>query len=527
MNNISLVKLIDNSDKIGLDTAIADTGADAIIRAYVSDKIAKGSEQAWFAKYHTSDKDEIAARAGLIEDFLKIDEAAGRLKRIVEKLNEFYSWAYSIWRDKKNFITVTYTWNMFCAYIDAICMLREFISEYPEDSPKSARFAQFCHYVKGIHSDDAVQKAKAIRDNTKYAAVRTVTFGINVDTSFGMEQIGILSVGTEPLGDSGLLSGDWQNAAEGELKSLFPPIQPMDNRGFAETKTFIFDKIWRYMKSELTEISRAVSNAGLNCDIDAEQLASDLRFYTDALEFIASLRGRGYNVCKPSAGQTLSIKGIVPLQLVVDGAETVAANDVHLPYGDTMIITGANGSGKTEYLKAIGQAVLLNSLGWYVAAESAQLPQYDTFYTQFAGGDDTGFGDSKLSTEARQLSKIFRSSTEKSLILLNEPMTGTSAIEAIAICSDMIISARKKGITLAIVTHYREIYETLREYFGEDSRCLVSVVMQHDDAAYVAVEAPPNNASSIAQIKEIAEFTTESMSHDAASIDAAIELLNR
>ena len=138
--------------------------------------------------------------------------------------------------------------------------------------------------------------------------------------------------------------------------------------------------------------------------------------------------------------------------------KTVVSNSysLTLPY-QGIVISGTNTGGKTVSLKIIGLSVLMSYLGIPLLASQARIPLYNSLYVDI---DDNQSVLSSLSTFSAHLSnidKILSKANEKSLILIDELISGTDPKEAQAIS----LAILKKILTLksnfVITTHYDDI----------------------------------------------------------------------
>lgn len=158
----------------------------------------------------------------------------------------------------------------------------------------------------------------------------------------------------------------------------------------------------------------------------------------------------------------MEVEGAYPVALVLLHEKTPAANDVYLPAGGTVnFITGANSSGKTTWLITAGQLQWLYQLGCHLPCKTAKMTPVDGLYTLFASGESLSGEDSRMGMEAIKLSSFRDKLTEKSLVLLNEPMTSTNAQEGVEICMDLLYELIERKVSAMMVTHYNEIYNIL------------------------------------------------------------------
>jgi DNA mismatch repair ATPase MutS len=143
----------------------------------------------------------------------------------------------------------------------------------------------------------------------------------------------------------------------------------------------------------------------------------------------------------------------------VDTASTVVTNPIAFDQarGRVWVLTGPNHGGKTTYTRAAGVAQTLCQAGLYVPASSARLSPVDAILTHFPAREDARLGQGRLDAEAERLAAIFRGASPHSLILLNEALAGTSALEALDLARGVVRALRLLGARAIYVTHLHEL----------------------------------------------------------------------
>ncbi len=132
-------------------------------------------------------------------------------------------------------------------------------------------------------------------------------------------------------------------------------------------------------------------------------------------------------------------------------------NNVFLSSTDNMqVITGANGAGKTVYIKQIALIVIMAQIGCYVPAVSCSIPMRDRILSRLGNKDDLEHNMSTFYSEMRECSYILTNVTDKSLIIIDELGRGTSNNDGCSIAfafAEHLLDC--KAYTL-FVTHYSQ-----------------------------------------------------------------------
>lgn len=144
------------------------------------------------------------------------------------------------------------------------------------------------------------------------------------------------------------------------------------------------------------------------------------------------------------------------------GVPTIS-NDWRLTNNERlMIVTGANMSGKSTFLRQVALTVILSQVGFRVKARSASISIFDRLYTRIGNDDDLDANISTFSMEMLEMADITKSADNRSLVIIDELGRGTCTVDgtslACAICKHLINT--NKCVTL-MATHYTGLVEYL------------------------------------------------------------------
>ncbi len=126
----------------------------------------------------------------------------------------------------------------------------------------------------------------------------------------------------------------------------------------------------------------------------------------------------------------------------------------------TLIITGPNMGGKSTFMRAVAQNIILAQCGCWVAAESYRAPLFDAVLTRIGADDDLVRGQSTFMVEMEEVAAILRQVSANSIVLLDELGRGTSTYDGMAIAQSVIERlAAPDGPLTFCATHYHELTE--------------------------------------------------------------------
>lgn len=153
--------------------------------------------------------------------------------------------------------------------------------------------------------------------------------------------------------------------------------------------------------------------------------------------------------------------------------ENFRANDTNLSSNPSFaLLTGANMSGKSTYLKQNALIVILAQIGSFVPAKYANLPILDKIFFQSSSTDSITNGTSTFFEEMKGISRILDFATKDSLILLDEAIKGTNPNDASALTTSIFEYIIDKNIKTLASTHYINCAKALE---GKTGFCPLSI----------------------------------------------------
>ncbi|PLW39362.1 hypothetical protein PCASD_05030 [Puccinia coronata f. sp. avenae] len=135
-------------------------------------------------------------------------------------------------------------------------------------------------------------------------------------------------------------------------------------------------------------------------------------------------------------------------------------NEPHV--GNSMIIlTGANFSGKSVYLKQVAMIVILAQLGSFVPAEEAHIGIHDAIFTRVSTTESASHSSSAFMIDLQRVSFMLRNCTMRSILLIDEFGKGTDPTDGEALFCGVIQHLISRGSSCPITlvsTHFHEVF---------------------------------------------------------------------
>ena len=223
-------------------------------------------------------------------------------------------------------------------------------------------------------------------------------------------------------------------------------IEPMDlveqNNELTELEELYKIEIFKILK-KLSELLR--ENLYILKDIikkisEADSYIARARFAYFNNHVIPEIKESGINL--KNARHFLLGKNAVPINISISD-KTKA-----------LVISGPNTGGKTLALKTAGLAVLMNQFWMGLPAdEGSSIALFDNVLADIGDEQSVTGSLSTFSAHMKNVSEILGKSTERSLVLLDEPGTGTDPEEGAALSISFIQTIISRQSLLMVSTH--------------------------------------------------------------------------
>ncbi|CAN5652045.1 DNA mismatch repair protein MutS [soil metagenome] len=199
------------------------------------------------------------------------------------------------------------------------------------------------------------------------------------------------------------------------------------------------------------------------------QLRGELAFYVGCIGLHERLRGLGAPTCMPepvSAPGVHGATGLYDASLALTIGARVVGNDLDADGADLLVVTGANGGGKTTFLRSVGNAQLMMQCGMFVPASAYRASLTSGLFTHFTRQEDTAMRSGKLDEELSRLNDLVHHMTSGATLLLNESFASTNEREGSELASGVVRALTESGVRVLFVTHLsqfaRELYDARR-----------------------------------------------------------------
>ncbi len=184
---------------------------------------------------------------------------------------------------------------------------------------------------------------------------------------------------------------------------------------------------------------------------------------------IASFRKRTEDWCVPDYSQNK----ISAEQLRHPALEGCVPNGISVE--NDIMLTGANASGKSTFMKALAINVILSRTINTACATTFKIPRKLNIISSMALRDDILTGESYYIREINQLKKMLDIINQETptLILIDEILKGTNSVERVAASYGVLKYLQDKNAFVIVATHDINLVELVKDsykcyYFGSD-----------------------------------------------------------
>lgn len=135
--------------------------------------------------------------------------------------------------------------------------------------------------------------------------------------------------------------------------------------------------------------------------------------------------------------------------------QTVVANDLQLPTGAALILSGPNAGGKTVTLKCLGLAARMARSGIPLCVDDgSRIGYFSSVFTEIGDSQSIVSNLSTFSAHTLALASILARVDDQSLVLLDEVAAGTDPEQGSALAIAYLEALLEHRVSVAATTHY-------------------------------------------------------------------------
>lgn len=231
-------------------------------------------------------------------------------------------------------------------------------------------------------------------------------------------------------------------------------------------------------------------------------ICDDLKYYLLVAKLARKLRDDGHDICYPvlSAERTeVEISGVYNLRLVNVKEQNIVKNDFSFNEKEKVfILTGPNRGGKTVLTQAVGLAAFMAGQGMFVLADRYEGFLFRNILTHFPADENETLDLGRLGEEAVRIQKLVKEIDNRTLVLLNETYSSTSAVDGLYLAKDLVHILKNRETPTIFNTHLHELARMTAEmnkWEGRGDVVSLSMDIVNNVNTYRAVRKEPDSSS--------------------------------
>lgn len=187
----------------------------------------------------------------------------------------------------------------------------------------------------------------------------------------------------------------------------------------------------------------------------------ELEFLAGVLRFTEYAVSRGIPYCFPSLSEKkeIMLKDVYDVTLLKKEGTEIVPNDACFDEEEPFFyLTGANGGGKTTYVRAVGTAVLFFLAGMPVFCKGGRASVLSSVFTHFPR-DERFEGTGRFVDEENRVKAILDKNDGNALVLLNETYSTTGEEKAVQYTEALASELYESGSLGVYITHQHAVEE--------------------------------------------------------------------
>lgn len=212
-----------------------------------------------------------------------------------------------------------------------------------------------------------------------------------------------------------------------------------------------------FFETEFITLDQIISTYVNTNFVEPIKLISQIDFFLEIHELTLRAKKAELPVClsKISKIRCIKMKKAWDITLLSNDP-SIIQNDVHFDkYTPFYFLLGANGGGKTSYLRSVGINLILFLAGCPVFAEAGEIYPFAEIKTHFPRDERFSFVG-RLDEEYRRSEKLLENTASNCVLLYNETFSGANEEKGLMLTLDVAKRITDSGCFGLFVTHFHK-----------------------------------------------------------------------
>ena len=273
-----------------------------------------------------------------------------------------------------------------------------------------------------------------------------------------------MSAGLLSFADKNWLTPDYDSVSEIDNISFCAEklgfTVPKKKKQNTKINSSLSDAICRLFADKVSQIDAEIAKYS---DVDFHEpttYISEIKFFLEMHGLIQKAKKIGvpYTITKIANAPRYIARGLYDVSLLAKNCESIVPNDADFLENEAFcFVLGANGGGKTTYLRTVGINLILFLSGCPIFAKEAEIYPFDTVLSHFPKDerfDNTG----RLDEERRRTEEMLKAAQDKvAFLLFNETFSGTDDKRGFDLLTDTAAKIEESKHFGLYVTHFHEV----------------------------------------------------------------------
>ncbi len=250
-----------------------------------------------------------------------------------------------------------------------------------------------------------------------------------------------------------LTSTIYNSAVEMGLKpSVSSGLHYQLSNSFAED----YFKLYPKTKAELESLHKEYCGF---VDANIIKYKDQISFYLDVYRLVNECKSRGVVFSFPDITESkkIALYDACDITLISKDTQTIVSNDIIFDGKEPFFfLTGANGGGKTTYLRNCGVNLIFALNGCPTPCNGGETAMLTGVYTHFPR-DERFEADGRFFDEQKRVDAIVEKADANSFVLLNETYSTTTEEKASIMTRELSLKLAQLGCFTIYVTHQKDI----------------------------------------------------------------------
>ncbi len=417
-------------------------------------------------EFFTTDKKVIKHRNEVFRDMLENPEISVMLNKLIPILSDIME-LRRLEADNGNTESYLESITEIELYIASISTLYEGLAPISDKLESKAFTTLTLRITELVESDYYRELNKKLKELTnRVRDIKSVTIGVNLDAQLRPSSAGVLSVNSESFRSGEVIDKILRLNFKDDEYTCIANLVPFNKKQSENQKTALAlafnSAINDVYKQSLRSWKRIVQSYVLENTDFLLNLMPEIEFLVKGTLLLRYLRSKGLSLCIPTIKDDepeFVARGLYNPCVAVKVDDEIITNDLDFDKNNALIyvLTGPNRGGKSVITCAMGLAQAMMQLGMFVPADSATMSICDGIFTHFPTGADDTIDKGRLGEECARLNEIFKSVTNRSMVLLDESLSSTGSFEASYIAAEVLAGFSRAGCLCMFSTHLHEL----------------------------------------------------------------------